>query len=596
MPSHKTIPTKDIQRIMFVNIQDYYNFIENDKSLSYDYNVVKFLMKLRDKEDDPQKRLICSFEVFFMDYGVLDGEITYKTKFSNGETYPNFTLFKDDLSYIISRADAVTNPKYRAKYNHLLWQSPQKNNKYLIEAIDNYFLFIIEVALAHENTSEYEFESLLRTIFILSQKANYKKEEVIKYIISLTESGDLKDYHAYSIVKFISKNGKRLDSKIIQHFKTYADKVINENLSPDFLKEYLELQIFLCQKLRLSAKNYHNKLGELHVSKAEENSDSFIAHDYYLQALSEFHKAGNKKRLEEVSVLVEKAKKNINLKEIKYEHTDERLKEYWNTIIKITDELIEKYPSEDIYKYIISSKGIFPKAAELTKKNQPNILDFVSVINFDINKNVNKKNTDLLNPYSLYIQNFSINHLWIIFAKGIIAGKISYDSLIQYFEKFSWYNQTLSLPNYSDENEQFNWIELLSPPLSSYFSQIEVDIKTNKFKNHGYILSIDSLALKFEGLIREFSRFIGAQTIEIKEDETVERISFEKLLNNEKLKEIIPEDDIALFKFLFLSDYFDLRNNIAHCFYRPKNYSSGIMILLIAALLKLGNFELKPVE
>jgi len=87
-----------------------------------------------------------------------------------------------------------------------------------------------------------------------------------------------------------------------------------------------------------------------------------------------------------------------------------------------------------------------------------------------------------------------------------------------------------------------------------------------------------------------------AQTIEIKEDETLERISFEKLLSNEKLKEIIPEDDIALFKFLFLSDYFDLRNNIAHCFYRPKNYSSGIMILLIAALLKLGNFELKPVE
>jgi hypothetical protein len=121
-------------------------------------------------------------------------------------------------------------------------------------------------------------------------------------------------------------------------------------------------------------------------------------------------------------------------------------------------------------------------------------------------------------------------------------------------------------------------------------------MKVNTFNNQSYILSIDSLVLKFEGLIREFSRLIGAQTIEIREDETEARISFEKLLDNEKFKAVLPEDDVALLKFLFLSDYFDLRNNIAHCFYRPKNYSSAIMLLLIAALLKLGNFELKQVE
>lgn len=580
---------------MFESIQDYYNFLENDKSLSYDFNIVKSLIKLRDKEEDPQKKSICSFEIFFMDFGVLDGEITYKTKFANGETYPNFALFKDDLGYIISRAETVTNAKYKAKYNHLLWQSPQKNNKYLIEAVNNYFLFIKELALIQGNNSKYEFESLLRTIFILSQIGNHEKTEVVQYLISLIESGALKDYHAYSIMKFVTEKGKRLDVKVFHYFKNYGDKVIQENLSPDFLKEYLQLQIILCQKLRISSKYYHNKLGDFHLLKAKEHSDSFIAHDFYLHALSEYHKAGNKNKVEEVSILVEKAKKNINLKEIKYEHTDDRLQEYWDLIIKITDDLTENYPSEEIYKYIIGSKGIFPKAEDLVKKNQPSFLDFVTVINFDINKNVNQKNKDIINPYSLSIENCSVNHLWMIFSKGIKNGKISYESLIQYFEKYSWYSQNIALPNYSGENEQFNWLELISPPLYNFFTQIEFDIRVNTYKNQGYILSIDSLVLKFEGLIREFSRFIGAQTIEIREDGTEERISFEKLLNNEKLKEKIPEDDIAIFKFLFLSDYFDLRNNIAHCFYRTKNYSSGIMLLLIAALLKLGNYELKLV-
>jgi len=97
--------------------------------------------------------------------------------------------------------------------------------------------------------------------------------------------------------------------------------------------------------------------------------------------------------------------------------------------------------------------------------------------------------------------------------------------------------------------------------------------------------------IKFEGLLREFSRNIGAQIIEFKDDGTQARISFDKLLDNAKLKNLVPEDDIALFKFIFTSNGMNLRNNIAHCFYQTKNYSSATMLLLISALLKLGNYK-----
>ena len=109
----------------------------------------------------------------------------------------------------------------------------------------------------------------------------------------------------------------------------------------------------------------------------------------------------------------------------------------------------------------------------------------------------------------------------------------------------------------------------------------------------GYILSIDSLTLKFEGVLRAFSRQIGAQTIEIKENGTQERISFDKLLENEKITRLIPSDDLALFKFLFSKDKLNLRNNVAHCFYKPNDYSASIVWLLICAFLKLGNYKFK---
>ena len=75
---------------------------------------------------------------------------------------------------------------------------------------------------------------------------------------------------------------------------------------------------------------------------------------------------------------------------------------------------------------------------------------------------------------------------------------------------------------------------------------------------------------------------------------SIQLFAFDK--DNEKLKALLPEDDIALFKFLFTSEGMNLRNNIAHCFFQTKNYSAGTMLLLITALLKLGNYVLKRTE
>src|SRR5690606_32679495 len=130
-----------------------------------------------------------------------------------------------------------------------------------------------------------------------------------------------------------------------------------------------------------------------------------------------------------------------------------------------------------------------------------------------------------------------------------------------------WYRYDFTYEMPDGKIEGINWIDLLSPSLQAFFVQYEIDLKTNSHNSKGYVLAIDSLVLKFEGLLREFSRALGAQTIEIKKDGTEERIFFDKLLDNEKVRALIPEDDIAFFKFLFTSEGMNLRNNIAHSFY-----------------------------
>ena len=102
-------------------------------------------------------------------------------------------------------------------------------------------------------------------------------------------------------------------------FYNYSNEVIDKNNFPELRKEYLSLLILLSNKTGKDVKLYHNLLAETHLKESEKHKESFIAHDYYIKALKQYQLAGNAKKVEEVTVLIEKEKDNLNFKEIKVE-------------------------------------------------------------------------------------------------------------------------------------------------------------------------------------------------------------------------------------------------------------------------------------
>lgn len=584
----------------FKNLDEYYEYLENDTNFQYlDLNTYKYITALRDKIEDESTKTLCSYELFFADFSIEEGK--HIPKFQSGaNAYPTLELFDDNFDYIKTRANKVQNPKYKAKYNHLLWLSPQKHIDFAKEAIESYLLLLKNSSFSvDDNLQCFSFAKYFKNLFILSQTVNHKKDEIISYLDSLLESDNLNDFTKYSLMDFIIKNGKKIDSSITQKFFDYSKNKISD-LDERVLESYLKLLVVLSRKLNTSPSDFHEKLGDYHISQLEnEKNKGFIAHHYYTNALEEYKKANNKEKIEQTAVLLEQAKKTIDLKKVSFEMEDEKynnlLNQWWDSIKAKTTQLIENGNAKDIYGYLILD-NLLPKAAVLNEEVKPVMLDLVSTMTFDINKNVSKHKSGAINSYSIHINNFSINHIWLVVSKGIKNGKISFESLIDYLKNDSWYGQDFTYIDTNNEIQGFNWIELLSPSLQNFFVQTEIDLKTNRHNPQGYILAIDSLVLKFEGLLREFSRMIGAQTIEIKDNGTEERIGFDKLLDNEKIKALIPEDDIAFFKFLFTSSGMNLRNNVAHCFFTTKNYTSAVMLLLIVALLRLGNYKLETKE
>jgi hypothetical protein len=341
-------------------------------------------------------------------------------------------------------------------------------------------------------------------------------------------------------------------------------------------------------------RNFFNPLlAELYIEESEHHKEGFVMQSFYLKAVKNYQKAGNKVMIEQTTLLMQKAKNDLNLKPVKFESSDPKITQYVNTVEKVIETLMAKDSTDEIYRYLIFGPFIFPKAAELEKDSDSELLRLISVTKFDQNKNISGQSGGVFNMYDLSLKCMGIIHLKIFFQKGFATGKLSFQSLSDYIMNKTWYGEDAEYKKSDGTLIPFKWSDHILPALQIFFDQLYIDSSTNKVHHQAYILCIDSLTMKFEGLLREFSRKIGAQTIEIKENSTEERIAFDKLLDNHKFVEIVPEDDIALFKYIFTNKGINLRNNVAHCFYQPMEYRIQWMWLLIAAFLKLGNFKTK---
>ena len=68
----------------------------------------------------------------------------------------------------------------------------------------------------------------------------------------------------------------------------------------------------------------------------------------------------------------------------------------------------------------------------------------------------------------------------------------------------------------------------------------------------------------------------------------------EELLALEAIQKYFDENDLLFFRYLFVAkEGMNLRNNVAHSFYRFDNYNFHMMHLLICAFLRIGKYKVK---
>ena len=99
--------------------------------------------------------------------------------------------------------------------------------------------------------------------------------------------------------------------------------------------------------------------------------------------------------------------------------------------------------------------------------------------------------------------------------------------------------------------------------------------------------------MKFEGILRTFAQFLKVKTVKYdRKIKGTREMFIEELLLDDKVQNYFNESDRLLFKFILLRNGMNIRNNIAHSFYRYSDYNLSKFLLIFLAVLRLGRYRI----
>lgn len=596
------------------SIAEYYEQLElHDGSWIFSTNTVKALSKLESLIKKESIKSCIKWERAVLGYSIKKGKLVpyFSTTGKDGIVHsnPNMSMFNNGgLEYLAKRSEEMQNNYLVAHFSHVLWNSSEKNLEHANRALDSYLSYFESIRESSEIATYNKIE-LIKNIGALSIDSNSKTEEVKSFFNKLLFDKEFWSFGwQISLLRFMleSKSFKKRD------FVGTIDLIQSINKSLEQVGDYssihdnLEVALRIADKTQYSKKELTRSLGAICEKIAEERSDltsKMVALMSLSEALFFYESINDNEGAERVSVEITELKKVHELAQISIPLNDSKL-DGLNGVLKDKANLLLKQDSLGIYVFLSNNNPLlFPnieniKSASNTKEFR--LFDLFQKINFDINSNVSKSEDQekeksrvkFVQSYSLYINFSAASFLFPLFIDGVRSGKINYISISSYLRDQTWFGERLT-ENRNGEKIEFSWLEIIAPSVQEFFKQFEL---MNSTGDANFTLVLDSLTIKFEGILRDFAKLLGAKTLTATRKHnkfSTREMYLEDLLRQEKVQEYFDESDRAFFSYLFLGGGRNVRNNVAHCFYKPSDYDLSTSLLLLLAILRLSKYTIR---
>lgn len=519
--------------------------------------------------------------------------------FANGKLQDRFyvdtvnvkNLFcTDEINYLKDRIEITKNLFIRIKYLIIVWNNT-KNQDFAKKAFDQILNFIQDSSQDQILTFNKKNELLLICRNI-TEAIKYRVEYYLKEL-SILKSDIKNSYDFYNFLIQCSEN------KLLKSVKL-------SNLLFDF-ENYIEFgpqhyfsNVHGMEKLKPLLQKSKIPLNRLYfcLAKNEDdlinhrNNNDFIQLDSLRKKAEYLRLSGNLKDSKDVLKELTQIKFDVHLDKINFQTSSTEHKELeilWK-IIDGTSDLISSLESKYILEYFSKHSDNLHQIT--TDKGDKKLFnDAFKTIVMDINRNTKEKSNDgnklsenIGGFYSLFFIPIFEQSLY----KSILNGNLNYINFYDFFEN-SWIGLKTKFNNGNLVIEE-TWLDLIKPALYNFFALFELTVIHKKSDLNPYIICIDSLTLKFEGIIRDFIRWMGGSTIKNKNGSN-EEILLDEMLNHEILLESFEENEIELFKFVFTRQGLNIRNDVVHGFYKSADYDFKKVSLIFLCILRLGKYQ-----
>lgn len=137
----------------------------------------------------------------------------------------------------------------------------------------------------------------------------------------------------------------------------------------------------------------------------------------------------------------------------------------------------------------------------------------------------------------------------------------------------------------------YSWFQQIDYILKDFFRQVNLYLSG---KSPDWRLIIDTLPMKFEGILRDMISIKGGVITKINSNGKTSDLLLDELLNEDKFLKIFDKDDKNLFEYVFTNKGLNVRNYVAHGFYKPIDYSLEKAILCFLCVMRLAKANITP--
>ncbi len=603
------------------SLNEYYQAIETQNVFAH-HHFSSSLKRIQNEAEGETEKEKLYTELLAMDFMLNEGKLIgmFQTVSEQGDTiyeYPSSKDIKPEMiHYLFQRIKETTNFSAKARYAQVIVNCADKTNagKAIPLLVDAYIGFIQQLLSQPFVAGErcYMIRSAFENLYPHVLKSRYRYEEINELFKKLVfDDAALSPTFRVSMINYLFEQRKHFPKETLVNCLSICERIYStpEGKEIRVLEDLWTVTGSLIRSVSGDATIWQSRLAEAYEKQIDEvshDTSGMAAMDSCKRAIEKYRLAKNEIKVKELSIKYTDLRKKLKLSKVETNFEVNELNKHFNHFKTCFKKLLKEKSSMEIIEFIINAPQLFPQVSLLKKRGkdrQRDFTDYIRLLKADSNKNfskeiITKEEHELNKLYESYhfdIQLYINHQLLLIFYLGYTYDRINYHTIIGFLKERSWIGKNLSRVDSGGDTITYNWLSLLGPALYELFFGFEGYFK--KIKGHmNIVLPLDSLTLKFEGLLRDFARIAGAQTI-INAKGNIREMYIEELLDTEEVQKFFSEDDLMLFRYIFVSRLgLNLRNQIAHCFYGYNQYSLDKVLLVLMAILKLGKYTINVSE